>query len=510
MVDPTGHQTLTGTQFAMGDFNLALAVDPTNPNIRYLGGTHQYQATGLIRIDITGLADPHAFYLSNSDAGGGLMTSAAGPVSEVTPTNGPPLITPPYSPVVNPTLNLLVDPNKQFAANSTLLVTNTKGFSNTGGDVTWVPFDQALAPDPFGLQGSTQPTRGLHQIITLVDPLTGKTRLIFGDDQGVYTAVDAGDTTGDGMEADDGALLGSVGGLTVGTPGALDTPFGETPIVNGSRNGNLQIAQMLSASSQPSTAASQLASVIGALYGATVGTGLPSSNTNTVNAAAIGQGYGDISWENGIDRYTGTEVATDPTGTGTVYQFILPSSLADEIHDLGIAQGVTDFFQVNGVSQTLGLIQAANGGDIPDPEWPFNTGSNFTVNPIDGQPDPDQLAGRHDLPHGERRQFLGDHRRPQRTSTIRTPRRSPSAPPTPTGPAASATSTTSCTPARRPARWAAPSTSPRPAAAATAASATTGRTRRPRPFRQRRHDPLQPARRLGHLADRRQSASRQP
>ena len=53
-VDPLGNKTLTGTQFALGNFDLALAVDPTNPNILYLGGTDQYQATGLLRIDITG------------------------------------------------------------------------------------------------------------------------------------------------------------------------------------------------------------------------------------------------------------------------------------------------------------------------------------------------------------------------------------------------------------------------------------------------------------------------
>ena len=227
--------------------------------------------------------------------------------------------------------------------------------------------------------------RGLHQILTLIDPLTGKTRLIFGDDQGVYTAVDAGDTNASGGVDNDGKFVGSVGGLTLGAPGALNTPFGDTPVVNGSRNGNLQIAQMYSAAAQPSTAAAQASNISGALYGATNGVGAPQSNVNEVNASQAGLGYGSLSWVGGIDRYTATSVATDPTGSGTVYQYILPSTLADEIHDLKTSQGVTDFFQVNGVSQTSGLVQASNGGDIPDPEWPFNTGSNFTVNSINGQ-----------------------------------------------------------------------------------------------------------------------------
>jgi subtilisin-like proprotein convertase family protein len=385
-VDPTGHQTLTQTQFGLGVFNLALAVDPTNPNILYLGGTNQYQATGLIRIDITGIADPHAFYLSNSEADGGLtMTSTNGPVSEATPTTPPPPFVPPYSPFADPFLNFVVDPASQFSVNSTLLVTNTARFNNTGGDVKWVPFDKALAPDPYGLRGSNQPTRGLHQIVTLIDPLTGKTRLIFGDDQGVYTAVDANDADAVGGQQNDGALLGSVGGLTLGAPGASDTPFGSTRIVNGSRNGNLQIAQMYSAAAQPSTLAAQSASLPGALYGATNGVGMPQSNVNEVNSSQPGLGYGSLSWVGGIDRYSGAVVATDPTGSGKVYQYILPSTLADEIHDLKASQGVTDFFQVNGVSQTFGLVLQANGGDIPDPQWPFNTGSNFTVNPINGQ-----------------------------------------------------------------------------------------------------------------------------
>jgi subtilisin-like proprotein convertase family protein len=386
-VDPLGNKTLTGTQFALGDFNLALAVDPTNPNILYLGGTNQYQATGLIRIDITGIADPHAFYLSNFEADGGLtMTSTNGPVSEVTPTKAPAPPLPPYSPFADPFLNMITDPANQFAVNATLLVTNTARFNNTGGDVKWVPFDQALAPDPFAsVQALRQPTRGLHQILTLIDPLTGKTRLIFGDDQGVYTAVDASDANASGGQQNDGALLGSLGGLTLGSPGALDSPFGNTPVVNGSRNGNLQIAQMFSAAAQPSTSAAQSASLPGALYGATNGVGMPQSDVNEVNSTKPGLGYGSLSWTGGIDRYSGTGVATDPTGSGAVYQYILPSTLADEIHDLGTLQGVTDFFQVNGVSQTSGLVLQSNGGDIPDPEWPWNVGSNFTVNSINGQ-----------------------------------------------------------------------------------------------------------------------------
>ena len=43
------------------DYELALTVDPNNPNIVYLGGTTNGNSAGLIRVDTTGTYDSHAF-----------------------------------------------------------------------------------------------------------------------------------------------------------------------------------------------------------------------------------------------------------------------------------------------------------------------------------------------------------------------------------------------------------------------------------------------------------------
>jgi subtilisin-like proprotein convertase family protein len=387
--DPLGSTTLAGTGFGRGNFDVTLAVDPNNPNVVYLGGTSQYQSSGLLRVDATGVDDAHAFYLSNNlPDGGQRRTSTTGPLTEANPNLPKPPIPPPspFYPDVEQFVNLVRNPNAPFVSNATVLVTNAGGFSNDGGNVQWIPFDQALQPDPFSTDPTdpnSVPTRGQHAMIAMVDPLTGKTRLIFGDDQGIYTAVDAGD----------GTLVGSVGGLALGARGGLGSPFGDTRVVNGSRNGDLQIAQMSYGAAQPSNAASAAAALPGAFYGNTFETGQPQSDPNEVNPAAAGLGYGDLSWSgdsasqvNPIDnlgRGSGTGIATDPTGSGAVYEYVWPSSLVD-LQVLGGNQAPSDFFQVNGSSRTFNLLQQSGGGDVPDPQWPFRAGSNFAVNPING------------------------------------------------------------------------------------------------------------------------------
>ena len=52
-----------GSQFTQGNYYLTLAVDPTNPNIVYLGGFggDDYPSdTGLIRVDTTNIWDAHS------------------------------------------------------------------------------------------------------------------------------------------------------------------------------------------------------------------------------------------------------------------------------------------------------------------------------------------------------------------------------------------------------------------------------------------------------------------
>src|SRR3989442_1139746 len=84
-------------------------------------------------------------------------------------------------------------------------------FANSGNGAKWIPFD---------IGGTDQ-----HRFITTRDPLTGHARLIIGDDQGVYTAVDNG-----------GTLVSGIGSAVAPT---------------GSRNGNLQSTQVYYRASQP-------------------------------------------------------------------------------------------------------------------------------------------------------------------------------------------------------------------------------------------------------------------
>ena len=51
-------------------------------------------------------------------------------------------------------------------------------------------------------------------------------------------------------------------------------------------------------------------------------------------------------------------MATDPTGSGTVFQYQNPGS----------GGVIPNFFKVNGLGQTNGLPTA--GGPNPDPQWP--------------------------------------------------------------------------------------------------------------------------------------------
>src|SRR5262249_30410228 len=75
----------------------------------------------------------------------------------------------------------------------------------------------------------------------------------------------------------------------------------------------------------------------------------------------------------------GSDVATDQQGRGLVYQYKWPG-LSDD-------PSFTNFFQVNGVSRTRGLLQGPN-----DPQWPVSGPvygglipmGRFAVNPLNG------------------------------------------------------------------------------------------------------------------------------
>ncbi len=399
----------------LGNYAISLAVDPNNPNVVYLGGSSKYDTSGLLRVDTTGIADAHAFYMSNTDPEGislgGLIvpndykfggqttiwnnwagftqipvTIPQGPVLDDNP-GAPPTTSAdnPFSPVYTPYINLIANPLKPFVAGSTILTTTAAEITNDGAKAKWTTFDQALKPSTFDTTASdpwSVPTTNVHQIITMVDPITGKTRLIFGDDNGVFTAVDNGT----------GTLIGSIG--STGTP---STTSGDVQVPTGSRNGNLSDIQFYYGAAEPSTTAAQASALKGLYYGVTKGDGLVYANSSVISKGQTG--YGDPNWTSAdnspstgnVPRSTGSDVAvvqSNNTGAnyGSVYTFTLPGDITNG--------KVTDFFQLDQNSRTSGLFPTPSAqfdpvartgiADVPDAEWPLQEGFRFTVNPING------------------------------------------------------------------------------------------------------------------------------
>src|SRR5262249_50985340 len=147
----------------------------------------------MIRVDTTGVEDAHSVTGFNNfrKDGGQLMRNTKGAISfgPAPLTNLDPYGYPPTSLSPQPYLNFFRDPNAPFTADPTLFLTNVPN-SNTEGSRGPRPPGNDARIFAFG------PT-AQHRLITMVDPLTGHTRLILGDDQGVFSAVDKGDGTFD-------------------------------------------------------------------------------------------------------------------------------------------------------------------------------------------------------------------------------------------------------------------------------------------------------------------------
>ncbi len=139
------------TQYAItdgfeGNVDLAVTVDPQNPNITYLGGFggNGYNSdTGLIRVDATNLQDADSLVgvLYDSQGNLTLQTSAWTTVNSV--TDGEPAYVSEVGGLggggfeaegIEPAayLNFIRDPNEPFLADSTLYVENVASFSNSG------------------------------------------------------------------------------------------------------------------------------------------------------------------------------------------------------------------------------------------------------------------------------------------------------------------------------------------------------------------------------------------
>jgi|GEM_PF-561561 len=354
--NPTQTQYNTTSDFFAAT-SLSLSVDPNNPNIVYLGGGSIDQVSGLIRVDITNIFDSHSdvAYSPNRPDGGAIQSNTVGGLSVQTVNNGPTVLWLGQSnPVTTSYINLLQDPSAAYLTNTTLLISNSGTFTNDGSNIRWIPFDELLKSGP----NDFSPTTSVHSLITEVDPLTGKSRLIIGDNQGVFTGVDIN------------------GKLSAGIGTAISPTY--------SRNGNLQIAQYYYGAAQPSNIGAQVAAAM--VYGNGASTGLNQSDPNVLN-------NGDLSWTapndgpfDGLHEIDGVGVQVsqqaDSQGNRFVYAYLFP--------DVNLGGQGSDFFlvSINGgpfISRTTGLVQTIN-------QWPNDSASypggilqgGFAVNPIDG------------------------------------------------------------------------------------------------------------------------------
>jgi len=317
-----------------GVYAISLAIDPTNPNVVYLGGFRAPSTgSGMIRVDATKVWDAHNLTLFSAVAADGAIEyNSVGPVTPGSLSNGW------YTP--GDYLNFIRDPNDPFNTNSTLLVSNLNQFTNNGFGAEWIPYDA-----PLGGNGAATAAPSYHRLYTMVDPTTGLTRLIYGTNRGVWSVLD-----------DDGRQV-------------TDQSVGTQPTPGGDRNGNLQITQYYYGAVQPSNAGTQASIDKALFYG--------SSNNGAQSSGQFVMQDGQIVWVQSGEGADAGGVAVDQNGKGTRYQAFRPGSMAT---NLG-----TSFFRVNHVGRTFGLFQQSGGSNTPDPQWAGGPGATFAVNPLSGQ-----------------------------------------------------------------------------------------------------------------------------
>ena len=325
-----------------GNFDITLDIDPTNPNIIYLGGYHAWATgSGMIRIDATKVWDAHNFTFHSAVSGDGATDyNSTGAITVGSYADGPYGL---LGSLSQNYLNLIRDPFDPFNANSTILTRNLNQFANNGFGAEWIPFDIPLPPPIPGDPYLNAPP-SYHRLVTMIDPTTGLTRLVYGTNRGVWSVLD-----------DKGVQL-------------TEASVGSTPTPGGDRNGNLQIAQFFYGAAQPSNVA-VAASYDQALFYAGGNDGGPSSGDLVVVD-------GQLAWTSTGEGYVGGGVATNQQGDGTRYQAFVPGSMPT---NLG-----TTFFRVDHVGRTFGLFQQSGGSNTPDPQWGGGVGATFAVNPVNG------------------------------------------------------------------------------------------------------------------------------
>ena len=336
-----------------GNYDIGFAIDPSNPYVVYIGGTNNNATSpnkGLIRVDTTGLMDAGAVVAyDNGAVDGGTIQFTAGTGNVVTKAGGNSETTgaklgaglsygvDSLAGVNTGYLNVLRNPSAPFTASSPLFFSNVASIRNTGFGSHYSGFPAEVMTD-------------VHRIIAFRDQTTGRTRLIVGDDQGVASAVD------DGV----GNILTQIG-----------TGPQNVPLPSLIRNGNLQIVQFYSSTAQPSLFASEVAAAL--FYGEAQDDGFPVSNSDILQTG-IGTTSQKLSWSGSTGD--GTWGLTSQSGSGTYYDYKWPCCGGNN----------NEFFQVDGVGRTFGLIQPGDNPTTGVGNWGVTGGSQFAANPVVNNP----------------------------------------------------------------------------------------------------------------------------
>ncbi len=353
--DNDNNLLLSGGGNPQGSYDMSIVVDPTNPEVVYVGGADGDGASRsegrLIRVDTSRMFDAHCFcpYSNQLPDGGSILWPTAGPAVLRNVLGLPFRFINPLGTGIDTTqiTNLVRDPDNPFLNDAQILLSNVTAFNNNGINARWPTFTEVL-----------EDSVDQHRAIAFRDPVTGKARLVFGDDQGIFSGIDNGD----------GTLMRTIG--AVGQVGG--TTAGGVQVPTGSRNGNLQITQFYYGASQPSVLAAEIAQSL--FYGTTQDNGAPKSVADVLRT-------GNLAWR-GIGG-DGTGVATDQTGSGTAYTYMWPCCGGDGTNFFQVTLPGTDP-NVRGIGRTFGLLQQNQPGITPDPQWPQGPGAQFTVNPLSG------------------------------------------------------------------------------------------------------------------------------
>ena len=344
------------TDQSQGNLDLSLAVDPTDPNILYLGGFggNDYNSdTGLIRVDTTDINDAHSlvspidltpghnYYDLNISTNDPLAATTIDDLNRLRRSGNPATVQLPAGvTATTPFLNFIRDPYEPFLNDASLYVYNYAGFVNNGANVSWVPFDM--------------PGTAYQASVAEVDPTTGLPRLIFGNNDGVWSAWT---TTGRSRPRS---------GPPTPRPPSTATAISRSP----------------SSTPASSSRAARRPRPPGSLfYGAAQNTGVMSSNFSSLTP-------GNLDWttaqetEDGVTLpepaplHGASSVGVDQQGSGTLYNYEFPFA----------GSAYLNFVMVNGTGRTFGLLQASDGVPGPtDPQWPGTGIATLVVNPVNDQ-----------------------------------------------------------------------------------------------------------------------------